>query len=153
MTRQPHRTLPQNDNLHTQRSRALCALLVLVLVLTPAGIYFYLHRPNLYDRTRIDLVQADREMDIYSQDMELLAKKERDGAEALKDTLTWLRHAAALDPADHAEITAITAELHDWEAQADAGELSPPKLHDRYRALEARVQRLIDKRAHAVSAH
>jgi hypothetical protein len=145
MTRQS--TTPPDHRTGPQRHRALALVVVLVLLLTPAGIYLYQHRPNLYDRARTDLLEASRSLDIYSQDMETLAQKEREGAEALKETLRWLQDAASSDAADLAEIRAIEAALEDWESRVHAGRLSAGELRDRYRALEARVQRLIEKRA------
>jgi hypothetical protein len=132
----------------SRRRRAIRTLLALLVVLVPTGIYLYQHRPNLYDRARTDLLEANRELDIYTQDMEQLAQKDRDGAEALKATMHMLQQAAASDPADLAEINAITAALQDWEDRVHAGKLSADELRSRYRALEARVQHLIDRRAH-----
>lgn len=146
-------SLPPGHRAASRRSRAARLLLVLLVVLIPTGVYLYQHRPNLYDRARTDLLQASRELDIYTQDMEQLAQKDRDGARALKATIHMLQQAAASDPADLAEIDAITAALQDWEGRVHAGKLSADELRSRYRALEARVQRLIDKRAHTAQSH
>jgi hypothetical protein len=144
---------PQGDKSPARRSRALRGVLVLILVLTPLGIYLYHNRPNLYDRTRSDLMEANRSLDIFSQDLEQLARKEREEAGALKATLQWLEDAAASDPADQSELAAISAALQDWEVEVHAGKLSVGELRDRYRELEARVQQLIDKRAGAGKPH
>lgn len=144
---------PQDDKSPARRARAVRGLLLLILVLTPLGIYLYQNRPNLYDRTRSDLMEASRSLDTFSQDLEQLARKEREGAEALKATLQWLGDAAASDPADQSEIAAISAALQDWEAEAHEGKLSVGELRDRYRALETRVQRLIDKRTGSGRPH
>jgi hypothetical protein len=152
MTPQTHLP-PQDDKSPARRARAVRGLLLLILVLTPLGVYLYQNRPNLYDRARSDLMEASRSLDTFSQDLEQLARKEREGAEALKSTLQWLGDAAASDPADQSEIAAISAALQDWEVEVHEGKLSASELRDRYRVLETRVQRLIDKRTGTGQPH
>jgi hypothetical protein len=144
---------PPGDKAASRRSRAARVSLVLLVVLIPTGVYLYQHRPNLYDHARTDLLQASRELDIYTQDMEQLAQKDRNGAKALKATIHMLQQAASSDPADLAEINAITVALEDWEDRVHAGKLSADELRSRYRALEARVQHLIDQRPHTAQSH
>jgi hypothetical protein len=131
-----------------RRLRVPAVLFVLALLFAPLAVYLYHHRPNLYDRTRTDLLEAERELDIYSKDMVQLTEKNRQGDEALKATIRWLREAAASDPADLAEIDAIAATLRDLEDPVHAGELSADELRDRYSDLYGRLQRLVDRRAH-----
>ena len=125
----------------------MAVVLALILVAVPLGIYLVQHRPDLYDSVRTDLLEAERELDSYSHDMELLVEEDRRATDALKGSLELLQKAAALDPEDAAEIDAISAELQSWEQLARSGTLSSADLHDNYRLLAERVQTLIDKRA------
>ena len=127
----PHQR--HNKKPHLRRHRVAQAVLLVSLVTVPLGIYMYQHR----------------ELDIYHQDMELLVEKDREGAEALKASIRWLQKAAASDPEDLAEIGTITDGLQQWEALARQGDLSSAELHQQYITLDARVQRLIKKRARA----
>lgn len=133
----------------SRRRRALQGLLLLGLVALPLVFYLYQHRPDLYDRTRTDLLEANRQLDIYHHAMEALASEDRHGAAALRASLGWLHKAALSDPRDLAEINAIAAGLRQWEQLARRGELSSADIHERYRALEARVEQLIRKHTHA----
>jgi hypothetical protein len=121
-------------------------ILVLGLLLALAGAYLYQHRPHLYDHARTDLLAASRGLDTYYQDMEQFVLENRQGTEALRETIGWLQKAAASDPQDLAEISSITAALRQWEAQAHSGELSSAQLHSSYQLLGNRVDRLIKKR-------
>ena len=127
----------------------MAVVLALILVAVPLGIYLIQHRPNLYDSVRTDLLEAERELDTYNHDMELLVQEDRHATDALKASIELLQKAAALDPEDAAEIDAISTELQGWEQLAHSGTLSPGDLHDKYRSLAERVQQLIDKRARA----
>lgn len=147
MSRKPN--LPRHGKKDLDRPGALPVLLVLILLAVPLGIYLYQHRPNLYDSTRTDLLQAERELDVYHHDMELLVEEDRHASDALKASIASLQKAAALDPEDAAEIDAIGSALQGWEQQAHSGTLSPADLHDKYRSLAEQVQRLVDKRTRA----
>jgi hypothetical protein len=129
-----------------RRTRVAAVLVVVLVLLAPLAVYLYQHRPNLYDRTRTDLVEAGRELEIYGQDMVDLVETEHQGTRALKATIESLRDAAASDPDDLAEINAIASALRELEDPAHDGELSAAQLRRRYDALAARVQRLIEKR-------
>lgn len=146
MTADSQTPAPDAGKTVSRRKRTAVALLAVLVLLAPLAVYLYQHRPNLYDRTRTDLVEAGRELEIYSQDMVDLAAKEREGTQALKATIDWLRDAAASDPDDLAEINAIALALRDLEDPAHDGELSAAQLRHSYAALVTRVQRLIEKR-------
>jgi hypothetical protein len=70
----------------------------------------------------------------------------------LKASVDWLQKAAASDSDDVSEIADIAAALQHWEELARKGEISSSDLHERYRALDGRVQRLLEKRDKAASA-
>ncbi len=129
----------------SRRRRAVQGVVLLCLVAAPAVIYLYRHRPNLYDGTRTDLLQASRELDIYHHDMEIMANEDQHGTDALRASINWLHQAAASDPGDLEEINAITVGLQRWEQSVRSGALPPQQLHLKYRSLEARVERLIKK--------
>ncbi len=132
----------------SRRQRLAQGLLLLGLIVAPLVFYLVQHRPDLYDRTRTDLLEADRQLDIYHHAMEVLASEDRDGEAALRASVSWLHKAAMSDPRDLAEINAITASLRRWEQQVRSGDLSGAEMHTRYRALEGRVERLIRKHTH-----
>ncbi len=123
------------------------ALLVLALLALPLGHYLHRDEPNYYDPSRTYLVEAGRQLEIYHHDVDLLVQESGSAAEALRTSIGWLRRAAATDPGDLSAIDAIAAELEHWEQLARDGTLSRGELHDRYAALAARVQQLIDRRA------
>lgn len=131
---------------HANWSRTRKAVIVLLLLAVPLGIYLHRRSPDYYDRTRIDLLEASRQLDIYHHDMELLVEEYRHAADALRTSIGWLMQAAALDPADMSQINKIATELKHWEDLARTGTLSPAELHERYEELAGRVQGLIDKR-------
>jgi hypothetical protein len=141
----PLRPKPRSGKTAPRRRGAARAALVLLLVAVPLGFYLYQHRPNLYDRTRIDLLEASREIDTFDHAMELLVQEDQQGAEAFGASLSWLQKAAASDPDDLAEINAIATDLQRWKQLARAGTLSSGELQERYRLLADRVDRLIKK--------
>ncbi len=127
----------------------LAGTAVFAVLLVLLGAYLYLHRPQLYNRTRTDLLEASRQLEIYHEDLEVLVQEEQRSADALRDALVWLREAATLDPHDVAEIQAISAELESWEQRARDGELSPKELRRSYQVMVKRVDRLIRKQSAA----
>lgn len=127
----------------------MLVLLALTLVAVPLGFYVSRHRPNLYDHTRTDLLEAKREFNIYHHDMEMLVQEKQLSTEALKASLKSLQEAASMDPEDAAEIKAIGTGLQSWEQLARTGTLSSEDLDDQYHSLAARVQRLVKKRTEA----
>jgi hypothetical protein len=146
MVRDMHTPEPDAAEAMRRRKRTALLLIVALVLLAPLAAYLYQHRPNLYDRTRSDLVEAGRELEVYSQDMVDLVEKNREGARTLKDIIGSLRDAAASDPDELAEINAIESALRDLEDPVQEGEISAAQLRERYDALAARVQRLIEKR-------
>ena len=124
-------------------------LIVLALVIVLLGAFLYHQRPNLYDRTRTDLLEASRELEKYHQDMEVLVQEERRSADALRATIAKLQKAAVLEPRDIKEIESISAELQSWEQQALSGQLSSSELSHRYQSLVERVDTLIKKHSKA----
>jgi len=137
-----------NSRMQAPRRRvAQTALVFMLVTAVPLGIYIYRDRPDLYNPTPVDLVEASRQLEIGQRDTEQLAEMNRESAEALKASLHWLHMAAATYPNDLAVIKAIAEGLKEWEDQARAGTMSARELQDRYRALEAKVQRLINNRS------
>jgi Tfp pilus assembly protein PilE len=129
----------------SRRGVVSAKIIVLVLAVVLLGAYLYHQRPNLYDRTRTDLLEASRELERYHQDMEVLVQEEQRSADALRATIAKLQKAAVLEPKDVAEIESITTELQSWEQQALSGQLSSSELHHSYQSLVERVDLLIKK--------
>lgn len=129
----------------TSRRVGPAKMIVLALAVVLLGAYLYHQRPNLYDRTRTDLLEASRELERYHQDMEALVQEEQRSADALRATIAKLQQAAVLESQDVEEIESITRELQSWEQQALSGELSSSELYHSYQVLVERVDLLIKK--------
>jgi len=130
------------------RGGATIALLVgLAAALTLVGvIVLYRQRPDLYDPARSALVEADLHISrAYGHERTLLQQL-HEGRRELDTALTYLEHAAHVDPALRIQIEPLRNRLRTLQDDTARGRLSTGELHHSYQELLARVEALIRTR-------
>jgi hypothetical protein len=106
-------------------------------------------RPNLYDPTRIALVEAQRNLSEaygHATQERALFEQIRSAHRALDEALTLLEKAERLDPIDKATIDTLRARLNELEDDQKILQMSEAELRRNYQYLSNQMERIIERR-------
>ena len=147
-----NRTLGQPKGGRRHRFRITTGIILLVGLLSGSALFIFdpaTARPDLYDPTRIALVEAQRNLSQaygHTTREKALFEQIRAAHRALDEALTLLEKAERLDPTDKATIENLRIRLTPLEDDQKILHMTDAELHQTYQELFEQMQVLIKRR-------